>query len=109
MYPLDKVSLPANEFAPANLPSVAWNSCGEFRSYPDNKEAAESSGFGQSTPFNVSWTRHQRQAYFAAASFMDAQLKKVMDTMQELQLMDSTVITLWGDRECKLGHGLGDW
>ena len=98
MYPLEKVSLPTNEFAPANLPPVAWNSCGEFRSYPDNQEAAKSSGFSQTKPFNASWTRHQRQAYFATASFMDAQLKKVMDTMQNLQLMDSTVITLWGDQ-----------
>ena len=36
------------------------------------------------------------QAYFAAASFMDAQLGKVMGAMENLGLMDNTVIALWG-------------
>ena len=36
------------------------------------------------------------QAYFAAASFMDAQLAKVMGAMENLELMDNTVIALWG-------------
>ena len=96
MYPIEKVSLPKHEAAPSGLPAVAWNGCSEFKSYPDNAEAARVSGFSQDQPFNASWTRWQRQAYFAAASFMDAQLAKVMGAMETLQLMDNTVIALWG-------------
>lgn len=96
MYPIEKVSLPKHEAAPSGLPAVAWNGCSEFKSYPDNAEAARVSGFSQDRPFNASWTQWQRQAYFAAASFMDAQLAKVMGAMERLQLMDNTVIALWG-------------
>jgi iduronate 2-sulfatase len=104
MYPIDKVSLPTNEFAPHGLPAVAWNGCSEFLSYPDNAQAKRASGFSRSAPFDPMWTRYQRQAYFAASSFMDAQLTKVMNTMESLSLMDNTVIALWvctaADRYC---------
>jgi hypothetical protein len=119
LYPIESVSLPANEAAPSRVPvsalafsrgkmrgslkelfgqDIAWNHCGEFLSYDDNKAAAGAIGFGEHTPFNASWTRWQRQAYFAAASFMDAQLAKVMSAMESLELMDETIITLWGDQ-----------
>ena len=119
LYPIESVSLPANEAAPSRVPvsalafsrgkmrgslkelfgqDIAWNQCGEFLSYDDNKAAAGAIGFGEHTPFNASWTRWQRQAYFAAASFMDAQLAKVMGAMDSLELMDETIITLWGDQ-----------
>jgi hypothetical protein len=31
------------------------------------------------------------------ASYMDAQLAKVMGAMESLSLMDETIITLWGE------------
>ena len=88
LYPIDKVSLPTNEYAPKDLPEVAWNGISEFRSYPDNAQAAKEAGFGPATPFNATWTRHQRQAYFAAASFMDAQLAKVIMAFNCLPLLE---------------------
>ena len=94
LYPIEKVSMPKHEASPIGLPAVAWNGCGEFKSYPDNAKAAHEAGFSQDTPFNASWTRWQRQSYFAAASFMDAQLAKVIGAMERLNLMDNTVIAL---------------
>eukprot|EP01048_Picozoa_sp_COSAG05_P014040 COSAG05_NODE_1556_length_4568_cov_2.886776_2_plen_77_part_00 len=44
--------------------------------------------------------------YFAAASFMDAQLAKVMGVAESLDLMDNTVIALWGDHGWHLGGEL---
>ena len=77
------VSLPANEFAPAGLPAVAFNPSSEFKSYPDNAKAARAAGYKQATALNASWTRWQRKAYFAAASFMDAQLGKVISRRRD--------------------------
>jgi len=44
---------------------------------------ASETGFGRDHPLNESETRKQRQAYFAAASFTDAQIGKVMNALEE--------------------------
>ena len=41
--------------------------------------------------------RDLRRAYYAVISFMDSQLGRVLDTMEETGLMDSTIITFIGD------------
>ena len=58
LYP--NVSLAANEYPPENLPKVAWNGCGEFNGYPDNKAAAKAADFGEHTPFVSALFCHSR-------------------------------------------------
>lgn len=44
------------------------------------------------------------QGYYAALSYMDAQVGRVLDELDELGLADDTIVVLWGDH----GYHLGD-
>ena len=53
-------------------------------------------------------TRRHRQAYYASASFADAQVGKVMAALEASGLADDTVIALFGDHGWHLGEN-NEW
>ncbi len=51
--------------------------------------------------------RECKQAYYAAISFVDAQIGRVVDALDRLGLRDNTIIVFWSDHGYSLGtHGL---
>ncbi len=91
-YPMDKIQLPTEPVDYLkNVPQAALAST---KPWPL---------FG----VTVDQARECKQAYYAAISFVDAQIGKVLDTLDRLKLTDNTIVIFWSDHGYQLGeHGL---
>ncbi|MEM6363839.1 MAG: sulfatase, partial [Planctomycetota bacterium] len=53
--------------------------------------------------------RRAMHAYYACVSFVDAQVGRLIDALDELQLRDQTIVVLWSDHGYHLGEHGGIW
>jgi iduronate 2-sulfatase len=97
LYPSEQVTLPDNMFFPHALPEAFQYTWGELRAYHGipRKGAVSEETAGQLV-----------RGYYACVSFIDAQVGRLLDELDELGLADNTIIVLWGDHGWQLGeHG----
>lgn len=96
----DPATLPVADSSdpPIGAPPFAPQFGGELRAYH---------GVPKSGPLAPELARKLVHGYYAAVSYMDAQVGRVLDTLRDLELADDTVVILWGDHGWHLGdHGM---
>jgi iduronate 2-sulfatase len=94
LYPLEKISLP---LAPE-----------------DDREDIPVAAFAHNNPIphyglDAHTCREAIRAYLACTSFVDAQVGRLLDALDELNLTEQTIVVLWSDHGYHLGEHLGIW
>jgi arylsulfatase A-like enzyme len=99
LYDPAKIQLAPNPYHPENAPDYALTNSGELRNYTNMPAQG---------PISDDLARQLKHGYYAAVSYMDAQVGKVLDELDRLGLRKNTIIVLWGDHGWKLGEH-GEW
>jgi iduronate 2-sulfatase len=98
LYDASAFELPEQRTPPEGAPEFAPTNWGELRQYAGVPESGDLSEDLQRTLIH---------GYHAAVSYMDAQLGKVLDALDESGLAENTIVVLWGDHGWHLGdHGM---
>jgi iduronate 2-sulfatase len=81
---------------------------------PDDRQDMPPAAFAHNNPIphydlDEATCRQALQAYHASVSFVDAQIGRVLETLDRLKLADNTIVVLWSDHGYHLGEHLGMW
>lgn len=93
LYRRDEIPLPANSKWPTDAPRIAWHNSREILG--EGKNARELSDEA---------TREIRHGYLANISYLDAQVGKVLEELDRLQMTDRTIVVFWSDHGFHLGE-----
>jgi iduronate 2-sulfatase len=99
LHPMEKFKLPANYAPPKDAPPIAFTDWGELRAYL---------GMPAKGALKDEDALNLIRAYYAASSYSDSQIGKVLDELDHLGLRDKTIVIVWGDHGWHLGD-LGQW
>ncbi len=95
LYPPEEVHLPKNYARPKDAPDAAIHSWGELRSY---------AGIPPQGPLTDDAARNLIRGYYACVSYTDAQIGKLLDELDRLDLAKNTIVIVWGDHGWNLGE-----
>ena len=98
LYDPNAIPLPTIDHLPEGCPEFAGHQNSELHNYQ---------GVPKGNPIPADFAKTLRHGYYAAISYTDAQVGKVLDALEKEGLADNTIIVLWGDHGWQLGdHGL---
>lgn len=101
MYNRNEIPLSPNPEVPSNVNMESLHASREFNGYKLGDEKATLEG-----PVSDEYARKLRHAYFACVSYIDAQVGKLLDELEEQGLYENTVVIIWGDHGWHLGDHL---
>ncbi|WP_020533253.1 sulfatase [Flexithrix dorotheae] len=98
LYDPAEIIIPERK-SPEGMPEMALHQFGELRKYHN----IPVEGY-----LSDETSKNLIHGYYAATSFIDAQLGKLLDALESEGLSKNTIIVLWGDHGWKLGD-YGGW
>lgn len=99
MYERSQLPLAPWPYPPKDCPAIALHNWGELRAYEDIPAEG---------PLPEEMARQLVWGYYAATSYVDAQIGKLLDALERLNLADNTIVVLWSDHGWHLGDN-GLW
>ena len=108
LYKRDQMPVAQFQEKSKNGPAIAYHNAGELRQYSDIPaltEFTDQKDIGLTLPLDKQ--KELIHGYYAAVSYTDAQVGKLMQAMDSLGLLKNTIVILWGDHGWHLGdHNL---
>ncbi len=99
LYDRNEIALPGFREMPEGAPNFAFQDSWELRNYPDIPPRGE--------PIPEEKQLELLHGYYASVSFVDAQIGRILDVLDETGLSENTAIVLFGDHGYHLGdHGM---
>jgi iduronate 2-sulfatase len=95
IYKRENITLPVQRVLPKNIPVYAAHNSEELRGYSD---------IGFNNLITDTKTRELLHGYYAAISYTDAQIGKILVELDRLNLTKNTIIVLWSDHGFHLGE-----
>lgn len=105
LYPLEEIHLAPDPKVPSKLPPVAYNPWTDVRSRDDVRALNISFPYG---PIPDDFQVLIRQSYFAAVSYMDTQVGRLLNALEEQGLANNTIVVFTSDHGWSLGEH-GEW
>ena len=91
----DKIPLPSPSVSPSGAPEIAIHESREIRGYGTTP---------QDRPLTEEEIRHFRHGYYASITFMDAQIGKILDALEEGGHADDTIVVFTSDHGFHIGE-----
>lgn len=112
MYP-ESLNMIAEHPTPVEkAPDAAWSPSGELCQYKDfqgiRKAQGKAGGMSPGELIPKGHAMEMRRAYYAAVSFVDSEVGKVMNALTSGPFALNTIVAFWGDHGYHLGEG-GIW
>ncbi len=95
LYDPQKIPLPANPQPPKDAPEIALHDSREIKGYGKTPKDRD---------FTPEEVRHYRHGYYAAISFLDAQLGEILDALDASGQADNTIIVFTSDHGFHIGE-----
>ncbi|XP_072519730.1 iduronate 2-sulfatase [Salminus brasiliensis] len=105
LYPIENMTLVPDPAVPKKLPNVAYNPWTDIRKREDVRALNLSFPYG---PIPKDFQLRIRQHYFASVSYVDAQVGKILQALDDLGLSNETIVVFMSDHGWSLGEH-GEW
>lgn len=95
MHEAGKFEPPTNSRPPEGVPPIAMEVGQSVRTYE---------GVPLMEPIDEQLSRHMAHGYYATVSYIDAQVGRVIDELERLELSENTIVVFWSDHGFHLGE-----